>query len=110
MDLRLSSMTRPPPAGRTPRGSAACAQLGFLAFHWSHRQSLASLAILAADTVAVAVEPVDIGSGYLNGSLHVGGAIAAAACAVDVAGDRNAGTAVVRVALLRFLCSQRYDP
>jgi hypothetical protein len=32
--------------------------------------------------------------------LDVGGAIAAAACAVDVAGDRHTGAAVVRVALL----------
>jgi len=62
-------------------------------------------AVLAADTVTVAVESVDVGSDHLNGSLNVGGAIAAAACAVDVASDRHAGTAVVRVALLGFLYS-----
>src|SRR5205809_268291 len=56
--------------------------------------------ILAADTVAVAVESVDVRSDHLNGSLDVRGAIAAAAGAVDVASDRHTGTAVVRVALL----------
>ena len=66
--------------------------------------------ILAADTIAVAVESVDVRSDHLNGSLDVRGAIAAAAGAVDVARDRHTGTAVVRVALLGFLCSDRDDP
>ena len=67
-------------------------------------------AVLAADTVAVAVESVDVGSDHLNGSLNIGRTIAAAACAVDVASDRYTGTAVVRIALLGFLCSHRDDP
>jgi hypothetical protein len=65
---------------------------------------------LAAYTVTVAVEPVDVGSYHLNGPLNVGGAIAAAACAVDIASDRHTGTAVVRVALSGFLYSHRDDP
>ena len=67
-------------------------------------------AVLAADTVAVAVESVDVGSDHLDGPLNVGGAVAVAACTVDVAGDRDTGAAVVRVALLGFLCSYRDDP
>src|SRR6266566_5457591 len=35
MALRRWSMTRLPLAGRTPREFAPCAQLGYLAFHWS---------------------------------------------------------------------------
>lgn len=65
---------------------------------------------LAAYTVTVAVEPVDVGSDHLNGPLNVGGAIAAAACTVDVASDRHTGTAVVWVALSGFLYSHRDDP
>ena len=67
-------------------------------------------AVLAADTVAVAVESVDVGSDHLDGPLNVGGAVAAAACTVDVASDRDTGAAVVRVALLGFPCSYRDDP
>jgi hypothetical protein len=67
-------------------------------------------AVLAADTVAVAVESVDVGSDHLDGPLNVGGAVAAAACTVDVASDRDTGAAVVRVALLGLLCSYRDDP
>ena len=128
MVLRQWSMTTLPPAGRIPRGFTACAQLVVRHFI-GHRQSLARTVetdqyrrlypvpvgaspgsvILAADTIAVAVESVDVRSDHLNGSLDVRGAIAAAAGAVDVASDRHTGTAVVRVALLGFLCSDRDD-
>jgi len=87
-----------------PALSAAADQAGL------YLNDRAGSAILAADTVVVAIKSVDVRSDHLNGSLDVGGTIAAAACAVDVAGDRHTGTAVVRVALLGFLCSDRDDP
>src|SRR5215813_6824984 len=65
---------------------------------------------VATDTVAVAVEPVDVCSDHADGALHVSRAIAAAACTVDVASDRHTGAAVVRVTLWGFLCSDHDDP
>lgn len=49
-------------------------------------------------------------SHHLDGPLNVGGAVAAAAAAVDVASDQDTGAAVVRIALLGLLCSYRDDP
>jgi hypothetical protein len=71
--------------GTLPALSTAADQVGL------HLNDCAGSAILAANTVVVAVESVDVGSDHLNGSLDVGRAIAAAACAVDVAGDQGSG-------------------
>src|SRR5689334_20513035 len=71
---------------------------------------LESDSAVACDAVAVAVEVVDVRAHHANRSLHVGRAIAAATRAVDIAGDRHAATAVVRVAPLGTPCSHGDDP
>ena len=55
---------------------------------------------LAAGPVAVAVEVVDIVSDHRHGTLDVRRTVAAAASAVDIAGDRHTGARVVRIARL----------
>src|SRR5690348_6555621 len=65
---------------------------------------------VAADTVTVGVEPVDVCSNHADGTLHISRAIAAAAGTVDVAGDGHTSAAVVRVASLGFHCSDHDDP
>ncbi len=54
--------------------------------------------LLAADAVVVAVEVIDVLADHAHRTLHVRRSVAAAARTVDVAGDRNAGAGVVRVA------------
>jgi hypothetical protein len=70
---------------------------------------------LAADPIVVlAIEAVNVLAHDGDGSPHVCGSVAASAFAVDVAGDRDAGTRVVRVALgcsswrWRFLWGWRF--
>src|SRR5207248_11020435 len=64
--------------------------------HWFEPSGHTGSAVLATDTVAVAVEPVDVGSDHLDGSLTVSGTVATAACTLDVASGRDTGAAVVR--------------
>jgi hypothetical protein len=64
---------------------------------------------VAADAVAVTVKVVDVYSDDFDRALHVGGTVAAAARAVDVTRDRYTCAAVVWVALLGLLCTDRDD-
>lgn len=60
------------------------------------------LAVFAANAIVVAVEPVDITADDTHGAGDVSWAIAAAASAIHIAGDWDAGTGVIGVAFVGF--------
>ena len=53
--------------------------------------------LLASDTVAVSIEPVDVPSNYGHRTRHVRRTVTAPTCTVDVTVDRNACTRIVRI-------------
>lgn len=56
-----------------------------------------SRALLAPNSIAVSIKAVDVASDDNYRALHIGRTISATASAVDITGDRDAGTGVVRV-------------
>lgn len=54
--------------------------------------------VIAAITVAVAIQVIDVDADHTDHAVDVGGAVPTAAAAVDVAGDRDTTVRVVRVA------------
>lgn len=53
--------------------------------------------LFAPDSIAVSIKAVDVASDDNYRALHIGRTISATASAVDITGDRDAGTGVVRV-------------
>src|SRR5262249_46734063 len=76
----------PGPGGQPPRPGRPTALMSGLSFRYGC-PAVTSLRVIAADTVTVSVQSVDVSSDHADGSLHISRAIAAPPGAVNVAGD-----------------------